>query len=141
MNNIERVLTVGIIILNNDDVLLVEHGEAAGHLTGSFGSPGGRVDPGETTLQAAVREVKEETGLDVEEDHLIELPNKYEADLARKDGSILSVHHTMFATRKFTGSLKGTDETTPEWISIDKLHGMELLPNTEDMVKQAKENL
>lgn len=33
--------------------------------TTSFGLPGGKVDSGETLLEAAIREVKEETGLDV----------------------------------------------------------------------------
>ncbi len=141
MNSIERIPTVGIVVLDSGNVLLVRHGDKAGHLTGSYGTPGGRIDKNETPVQAAKRELEEESGLIAEEKDLTELPKKYDADLARKDGSILSVHHTMFATRKFAGSLKGTDETTPEWISIDKLHGMELLPNTEDMVKQAQENL
>lgn len=37
---IQRVPTVGVIIIDGGDVLLVEHGERAGHVTGSFGSPG-----------------------------------------------------------------------------------------------------
>ncbi|MCG1023293.1 NUDIX hydrolase [Sutcliffiella horikoshii] len=47
----------------NEKILMVKN-------TGPIGSyytlPGGAVEPGETLQQAAVREVKEETGLDVE---------------------------------------------------------------------------
>ena len=38
---------------------------------GYWGLPGGRMDPGETIEQTVVREVKEETGLDVEIDRKI----------------------------------------------------------------------
>ena len=136
-----RIPTVGIVVLKDKSVLLVKHGEKAGHITGSYGTPGGRIDQGETPVQAAKRELEEESGLFVREEDLTELPKKYDADLARKDGSILSVHHTMFVCNKFDGALRGTQETTPEWVPIKKLHEMELLQNTEDMVKQAQENL
>jgi ADP-ribose pyrophosphatase YjhB (NUDIX family) len=57
------ILTTGAVILDQDQVLLVRHGEAAEHLTASWGLPAGRVEAGESLLQACVREAHEETGL------------------------------------------------------------------------------
>ena len=46
-----------------------EHGQILGvsrkHDPTAFGLPGGKVDPGETPLEAAIRECREETGIDV----------------------------------------------------------------------------
>jgi mutator protein MutT len=137
----ERTPTVGVVVLKDNNVLLVRHGEEAGHITGSYGTPGGRIDSGETAIYAGARELEEESGLIAEEKDLVELPEKYDADLARKDGSTLSVHHTVFATRKFTGELRSTKETTPEWVPIERLSSMELLPNVENMVNQALSNV
>jgi len=137
----ERIPTVGIIVLKDENVLLVRHGEKAGHLTGSYGTPGGRIDPGEVAIRAAQRELEEESGLYVAKKDLIELPEKYEADLKRKDGNILHSYHTVFVCRIFTGELRATNEAAPEWVPIGKLHEMELLPNTENMVKKALEIL
>jgi 8-oxo-dGTP diphosphatase len=44
-------------------LLLIRRGHAPSQ--GLWSLPGGRVEPGETPAQAAVREVREETGLDV----------------------------------------------------------------------------
>ena len=133
----DRVQTVGIVVLKDNDVLLVCHGEKAGHITGSYGAPGGRIDENETLIHAAVRELEEETGLIAEEKDLIELPEKYDADISRKDGTVMHCHHTVFAVRNFTGELRGTEETEPEWVPIENLSSMELLANTEQMAQQA----
>mgnify|MGYP001493187621 CR=1 FL=1 len=47
---------------NPEQILLVSRKDDPN----SFGLPGGKVDPGETPLEAAVREVEEETGIVVE---------------------------------------------------------------------------
>lgn len=39
----------------------------------SYGLPGGKVDPGETMLQTAVRETKEETGIDLDPSKLVKV--------------------------------------------------------------------
>jgi ADP-ribose pyrophosphatase YjhB (NUDIX family) len=49
------------VVIHNDQVLLVQRGKALDH--GLWGVPGGHVDPGETALRAAERELLEETGI------------------------------------------------------------------------------
>lgn len=53
-----------IIEFPNKKILLVKRATVV--FKGYWALPGGRVDPGETVEQAVLREVKEETGLDVE---------------------------------------------------------------------------
>ena len=131
--------TAHILVFKEDQVLLVRHGEAADHLTGTYGIPGGRFIEGESVKQAAKRELQEETGLTVDEENLLEFPNnQYTADLERKGGEVKRFTMEVFIGKKFTGELKETDETTPEWIRIDELNKLNLLPNCEKAVKDAK---
>lgn len=54
---------VGVAVVEDGRILLVRRGSGAA--VGRWAVPGGRVEWGETLAAAAVREVKEETGLDV----------------------------------------------------------------------------
>jgi mutator protein MutT len=56
--------TTAIIPYQKDSILLIKRSTAP--FVGYWALPGGRVEPGETADQAIVREVKEETGLDIE---------------------------------------------------------------------------
>ena len=57
------------LIVEDGAVLLVR--EAKPGARGRFNLPAGKPEVGETLMEAAVREAKEETGLDVELDHLV----------------------------------------------------------------------
>src|ERR1035437_9606001 len=51
-----------IILLKGDQIVLIERHRAGQHY---FTFPGGHVEPGETPEQAAIRETREELGIDV----------------------------------------------------------------------------
>ena len=63
--NQEPKVGVGIIITKNDQVLLMKRKGV--HGIGTWSTPGGHLDSGETPEQCAAREAKEEVGLDVVE--------------------------------------------------------------------------
>lgn len=93
-------------LFRGDEVLLIEKKRGLG--AGKVNGPGGRIDPGETALQAAVRETEEEVGLTPLE--------PLEAGVLRfhfKDG--YSLHCTVFTARNWTGEMIETPEAKPFW--------------------------
>lgn len=85
---------------------------------GKLVAPGGHVEPGETDLQACVREVKEETGLSVDVGDLRPLgrvvfrfPSRPEWDM----------YVAMFACERYEGEPAESDELTPAWYPLDDL--------------------
>ncbi|WP_029415589.1 NUDIX hydrolase [Brevundimonas bacteroides] len=56
------VPAVGVVCLRADEVLLIRR--AAPPRLGEWSLPGGRVEPGETVRAAAIRELREETGVE-----------------------------------------------------------------------------
>jgi len=57
-------VAVGAVIVDDGNLLLVERSRPPA--VGGWAVPGGRVEPGETLSEAVRREVREETGLEVE---------------------------------------------------------------------------
>ena len=60
-NDLEKHFTASALIIDNGKVLLLHHKKL-----GVWFYPGGHVEKNETPEQTVIREVKEETGLDVE---------------------------------------------------------------------------
>lgn len=132
------ILSAHILLFQDNNVLLVKHGEAAEHINGVYGIPGVRQNLNESLKETAVREFAEETGLVVKENELIEFPdNSYTADIQRKGGITKRYTMTVFLGRSYQGQLQSSSETTPEWISLEKISALNLLPNVENAIQAA----
>ena len=140
----EVVPTIAVIIYSEDkkSVLLIKHGEKASQKTGVFSLVGGKLDPGETHIQAALRELEEETGLVASADDLIEIPVDYSAVIERKDET---KHYSMkaYVLPKYKGEIRSEgDKTTPEWHEITELDKLEnLLPNIKEAVAEGRRSV
>ena len=73
--------------------------------------PGGGVDPGESVSQAVTREVKEETGLDVEAVRLVGIYSDPRHVMAYDDGEVRQQFSLCFITRLLGGRLRTSEET------------------------------
>jgi 8-oxo-dGTP diphosphatase len=62
---------VGVVCLRGDEVLLIRRGTPPRQ--GEWSLPGGRIEPGERAMDAALREVREETGIEAEITGLIDV--------------------------------------------------------------------
>ena len=77
MNDAEKnpLVGIGVMIENGEKKVLLGLRQGS-HGAGEWGFPGGHLDFGETLFEAAKREVKEETGLNVEKFKLISIADE-----------------------------------------------------------------
>nr|TFG55185.1 MAG: NUDIX domain-containing protein [Hyphomicrobiales bacterium] len=107
MSSSRPILAVGAVIENNaGEILLVRRGWPPRENEWSI--PGGKVEWGEAVQNALIREVAEETGLDIELAGLIDIVNSF----IRDEAGHLTYHHVLldYAARSRTGTARAGDD-------------------------------
>ena len=131
----KRTSSAGIVLYKGSSVLLVMHTELAKLPTGSYGFPAGHVEDDEEPIDCAIRELEEEAGLKTSREHLRKLPS-VENTLQMKNGTKDFVFHP-FLCIKYTGELKASDKTIPEFVELDLLDDLLLVSdNVKDIARQ-----
>ena len=101
-----------LFVIQDERILLIRKKRGLG--AGKINGPGGRLEPGETPRQAAIREVTEEIGV---------------VPTGVQPGGILrfqfvdgySIHVWTFTASAYDGTLIETDEAIPMWYGVDQI--------------------
>jgi 8-oxo-dGTP diphosphatase len=91
--------------------------------------PGGHIEPGESFVRSTVREVKEETGLDVSDLRLCGMKQ-----FTSEDNTYRYIVF-FYKTDRFTGKLKSSDEGKVFWIERSELDSYVLADGFDKMLE------
>lgn len=114
-------------LIYDDNRILVEE-KIGTKYEGGLVFPGGHVEAGESLLQSVIREMKEETGLDIYNPQ----PCGFK-DLIQGDGTRYIV--LLYKTNKFSGELKSSDEGRVFWLDRKEIPEVNLIWNMRELLE------
>jgi ADP-ribose pyrophosphatase YjhB (NUDIX family) len=130
---------VGGVVIHGGRVLLIRRGKPP--LYGRWVVPGGTVELGEPLEHALVREMREETGLEVEPVELLTV-----FDRIQRDGSDVQYHYVIvdYLCRLRPGggeARAGSDALEVAWAGPGELAQYDLPPKALEVVREAFERI
>lgn len=129
----QPIIGVGAVIICNCKILLVKRGSEPGRNQWSI--PGGLVELGEKVHNAIVREVKEETNLDVEVHNLIDVVD----NLVPDEKGRWCYHFVIldFFVRLRGGNIyAGSDVLQAQWVPLDEVKKFDLTATFRDFFER-----
>ena len=114
----DLVMTVGCgVLIENEkgEVLLQKRSD-----TREWCVPGGALEPGETYIEAATRELSEEVGIKVSDLQLFGLYSGADREIHYPNGDVVYSLSVIFITKSFTGEISDSDSEVLEHRFFDK---------------------
>ena len=121
---------IGVICFRGHEVLLIKRGKPP--RKGDWSLPGGRVEPGESFEDAALRELSEETGITA----------KLGKKIATIDANFGEYHYMLhdYIAEYISGEVCAADDAThAQFFAMDEIAALKMWPKTEEVVRQAWE--
>ncbi|MBQ8799140.1 MAG: 8-oxo-dGTP diphosphatase [Lachnospiraceae bacterium] len=122
-------LTVLCLIRKGDEYLLQDRIKKDWK---GFTLPGGHVEPGESIVDAVVREMKEETGLTVENPKLCGVKQFPISGESGENGRYLVF---LFIADKFSGEVSSSEEGTMHWVKKEDLPKVNLVNDFNELLE------
>jgi len=120
------------VVVRGERLLLVRRSHKPD--AGRWGFPGGKIEPGETVISAALRELDEETGVSAEAAEVLTA-----LDVIRRDGAILH-HYVLIAVLCRWQRGEGAPASDAEeigWFNLAEISALEKSPDVERVARMA----
>lgn len=129
---------VGVVCLRGDDVLLVRRGKPP--LEDSWSLPGGRIEWGERAADAALRELKEETGCEADMIGLIDVVDGLMAARGAADEPPWGHYVLIDYAARWTGGepIAGDDARDARFFAPAELEALGLWSETLRIIRAAR---
>jgi 8-oxo-dGTP diphosphatase len=124
------VPAVGVVCLRGDSVLLIRRGTPP--RLGEWSLPGGRIEPGERAVDAALRELREETGVEAEITGLIDVVDGLFPEAGR--------HYVLidYAARWVSGEPVAVDDALEaRFVALDEIESLIEWSETRRIIRLA----
>jgi len=131
MSSVRPEVCAGAVAVHDGNLLLIRRGH--GPAAGRWSVPGGRVEHGELLVEAVVREVREETGLECICGPLVGWVERFGDDA---DGSHFVILDFEVTVLDDTEPVGGSDAAEARWVPVDQVVDLQLVDGLAEFLHE-----